>query len=205
MNKNILLAVVVASLFFVACEDKQTITEENLAKKTDNSKQEQTKTEPKETIFNFKTTNGKDIKIAISDDGWKFQSHGYENKIVLLDFFATWCPPCKRGIPHLNNIIEKYKEDVVVLSLEIGKRGTGEVETVEHLQSFIKQYEMKYDVVNGEKTNEMMYGLKSLNENGSIPFIVMFDKHGHYSESFVGMATQEILEKQIQEIMKEEK
>ncbi len=205
MNKNMILAVVVASLFFVACEEKQTITEDNLAKKTDKSKQAKTKAEPKETIFNFKTTDGKDIKVAVSDDGWKFQSKDYENKIVLLDFFATWCPPCIRGIPHLNEITNKYKEDVVVLGLEIGKRGTGEVETPKTIKEFIKQHNIIYKVANGEATNEMMYGLKSLNENGSIPFIVIFDKHGLYNESFVGMVSQDTLEKQIQEIMKEDK
>lgn len=202
MNKSIRL-LLVASLFFIACEDKQTIDENNLAKKTTKSQRTKAKTEP--TIFNLKTIDNKDIKIIASDKSWKFEAKGLENKIVLLDFFATWCPPCIKGIPHLNNITDKYKNDVVVLGLEIGKRGTGEVETKEIIEEFIMEHSIKYSIVNGEATNEMMYGLKSLNETGAIPFIMMFDKNGFYSESFIGMTSQETLEKQINKILKEDK
>jgi len=188
-------------VFFIGCEEKQTITEDNLAVKTE----QKNKTKNKTTVLNLKTIESKKIKLTINKKAWKFEAEGYDNKIVLLDFFATWCPPCIKSIPHLNDIADKYKKDVVVLGLEIGKSGTGEIEDIDILKEFVMKHDIKYEITNGKVTNELMFGLKSLNEYGSIPFVVIFDKQGTYSDSFLGMTSQEDLENQINKILKEAK
>ena len=52
-------------------------------------------------------TQGKSIKVKKLETGFIFE--GYEGKVVLINFFATWCPPCKAEIPHLNNLQKNIK------------------------------------------------------------------------------------------------
>lgn len=41
------------------------------------------------------------------------------NKVVLVDFFATWCPPCKRIAPYLDTYAEKYSDKLVILKVDV--------------------------------------------------------------------------------------
>ncbi len=59
-----------------------------------------------EKASDFKLENIKGKKVSLSD----FQKEG----LVILDFWATWCEPCKKALPKLNNIHEKYDSVVVV-------------------------------------------------------------------------------------------
>jgi thiol-disulfide isomerase/thioredoxin len=47
-----------------------------------------------------------------------------KGKVVLIDFWATWCGPCREGIPKLNKWAEKYKDDVVVIGISDEKAET---------------------------------------------------------------------------------
>lgn len=62
-----------------------------------------------------------------------------EGKIQLVEFWATWCPPCRTSIPHLNEIHNKYKEQGLVV---IGISD----ESVEEIQEFQKEIAMEYTV-----------------------------------------------------------
>jgi cytochrome c biogenesis protein CcmG, thiol:disulfide interchange protein DsbE len=50
-------------------------------------------------------------------DQWITSSPDVEGKFVLVDFWATWCGPCKRAIPHLNALQAKFKDKLVVIGL----------------------------------------------------------------------------------------
>jgi len=49
--------------------------------------------------FTLADLNGQ--KVSLSD---------YEGKVILIDFWATWCPPCKDSIPFLESLYQRYKE-----------------------------------------------------------------------------------------------
>jgi len=53
----------------------------------------------------------------ITADKWLTTAPNLTGKFVILDFWATWCAPCRKSIPHLNTLADKFKERLVVIGL----------------------------------------------------------------------------------------
>ena len=66
------------------------------------------------------------------------------NKIILINFWATWCPYCVAEIPHLNKIEKSLAEQVKFLSIDIG-------ESSEKVQSFARRKEVLFDILLDER------------------------------------------------------
>lgn len=114
-----------------------------------------------------------------SEFGKTFTLAEFKDKVIVMEFWATWCPPCKKSIPHLSKLQEKYKDKVVVIGI------SGEEKAV--VEKFYKaQKEMKYRVAidNEDKTGGIY--MTGFGVNG-IPhaFIIREGKiiwHGHPME-----------------------
>lgn len=180
------------------CSDKESISEENMIQQNTSTKQNQATSH----TFTLKSVNDKDIKvIADLNNGWKFEGINANNKLVLVDFWATWCPPCKGEIPHLNNLRKKYGKNFEILGVEIGQR-SGELTPKSELQQFIKDYQIKYPVTSGGDTNMLFGGVRELNPSGSIPFMILFNTKGEYLKHYIGMVPEEMLASDIEAALK---
>lgn len=178
--KKIAILSFLALLLITGCGDKENIDENIVVE----SKKEIT------PEFNFKTTTGKDISIIVKKEGWEFK--GLEDKVILLNFFGTWCPPCKAEIPHLNTIRSKLKKDFEILAVDVGPRGGG-YNSAEHLDAFKKEFNVTYPIVSGEVAKQLFGAVGELNPSGSIPFMVLFNKQGQYVQYYIGMKPEEML------------
>ena len=178
--KKITILSLLTLLLITGCGDKET---------KDNSLSTETKKEITST-FDFTTIKGKEITILANKEGWKFK--GLEDKVILLNFFGTWCPPCIAEIPHLNNIRAKLNKDFEILAVDVGPRGGG-INTKEEVESFIKKYNVPYPIISGEKSKELFNVVSELNPNGLIPFMVLFNKKGQYVRYYIGMKPEEML------------
>lgn len=106
----------------------------------------------------------------------------YRGKIVLLDFWATWCPPCRKGIPDLIELKKEFKDaefEIVGISLDGFTRGGA---TKDDVVPFIKDYGINYPVVVGNQNVAQQYG--GIN---SIPTSFVIDKEGYIVSYYQGL------------------
>jgi len=106
-------------------------------------------------------------------------------KVVVLEFWATWCPPCRASIPHLNELFKKYKDQgVTFISLTNEPR-----ETVE---PFVKQMEMAYPIGGGSPSGRA-YKVRG------IPHVFVIDRSGKVAwEGHPMQNLEEVIQKQLQ-------
>ncbi len=179
--KKITILTILTLALFTGCGEKEKIDDSVIAEGT---------VKEQSVVFNLKTVEGKDLKIIAKKEGWVFT--GYENKVILLNFFGTWCPPCKAEIPHLLNIRKELKNDFEIIAIDVGKRGGG-LNTQEELNSFIKEFSVTYPIVTGADNSKLFGAVSDLNPSGSIPFMVLFNKKGQFMKPYIGMKPEEML------------
>jgi thiol-disulfide isomerase/thioredoxin len=114
-------------------------------------------------------------------DGRAFKLSDYRGKVVVLDFWATWCPPCQEGTPQLVRIANQNRtRGVEVVGLHIDDRGRS---TPTDIRKFVDQYGVSYTI--GLATDEMFTSYLGT-EQGAIPQSLVFDRRGRAIAHFVG-------------------
>ncbi len=142
----------------------------------------------KQTKFSLVTTKQETLNLIVNEDNIKFKD--YENKVVLLNFFATWCPPCKAEIPHLNNLVKKFKGKFKVIAINLG--GVNGLSTPKNiLDEFIKTNNIQYPVINDESNVTFS---KAVGTIRVIPTMFLYDTKGKKMQKFVGIVPEEMME-----------
>jgi len=113
-----------------------------------------------------------------------------KGKVVLLEFWATWCPPCRASIPGIERIHEKYKDKgLVVLAVSMDDSGWDAV------QSFVKENGIKYTVLKGNDDVAEKYQVRS------IPMMLVIDKEGKIVKRYLGFGSDEDVERDIKAVL----
>lgn len=184
--KTLAFLSILSILFFTGCstEDKKT------AQESQNSHESSIQSSKKE--IKLSTIDNKNITIIKENE--KIIIKEYPNKIVLLNFFATWCPPCKAEIPNLIDLQNKYSKDFVVIAvlLEQGK-------TNEEIASFASDFKINYPVTNSKSNFDLS---NSIGPIKSIPTMFMIDKDSNIFQKYVGIVPVEMMEMDINKVLK---
>ena len=131
--------------------------------------------------FTLKTLDGKNVKLS-----------DYKGKVVIVDFWATWCPPCRKGVPDLVAIQKEYKDNLVIIGISLDQQNT-----IKDLAPFIKNYGINYPVVIGTQQVVMDYG-----DIRSIPTSFVIDQSGNIVDTHVGLVPKSTYINKIKQLLK---
>lgn len=125
------------------------------------------------------TISEKAIDFTLKDlDGKKVSLSDYKGKSVYLNFFATWCPPCRGEMPDIEKVYQKYKDkDFVVLAVDLG-------EDRDTVKNFIEKNKYSFKVLlDSDQTVGEQYSTTA------IPVSIFIDKKGNIVAKKVGAMT----------------
>lgn len=125
----------------------------------------------------FELADLADGKIALAD---------YQGKVVLINFWATWCPPCKKEIPDFAEVYEANKDkDFVILGIAVDQKDL--------VKDFVAEFKVPYPIAHGEDdARKVAIGLG--NSIGALPYSVILDKEHTVRYAEPGELSKERLE-----------
>lgn len=185
MKLKILAIFAVAfALFFTGCESKPQKAQEVESKGVSEAVQSKT--------YNLKTIEGKTITFEAANG--VLISKQLNGKLVLINFWATWCPPCIKEMPTFVEMQEKYKDDLMIIGVLFEKE-----KDQEELAAFLKKYKINFDITIGPENFVLA---KDFGNVTKIPESFLYSKEGFLIEKFVGEVNEARLDNYIKESMK---
>ncbi|MBN1850062.1 MAG: TlpA family protein disulfide reductase [Deltaproteobacteria bacterium] len=119
----------------------------------------------------------------------------HKGKIILLDFWATWCPPCRMSIPELVALNKKYKDKgLVILGISVD-----DPEKVNDalLKAFVKKFKINYTIL---RINEQVMRDYFAYQQIGVPTMFIIDREGKILDMYVGFRPG-VLEKAIKKVI----
>jgi len=121
---------------------------------------------------------------SINNLGWTFSGgkrnvfSDFKGKVLILDFYATWCEPCRRSVPHLIELQKKYEDQGLhVIGLNVG----GEDDEAK-VPDFANEFGIQYTLAKPD--DELVTFLMA--NNDAIPQTFVFDRQGQLAERLIG-------------------
>ena len=122
-----------------------------------------------------------DFKLS-GMDGKPVELKAYRGKLVILNFWATWCPPCLQEVPDLVDFYQQHGEDAVVIGLAVD-------DDAKEIKEFIRVMDVTYPVaISTDAINKKYGGILSL------PITFFIDRKGRIVTQQVGIVTRKQLE-----------
>jgi peroxiredoxin len=132
---------------------------------------------PMNLEFTLKDLNGADVKLS-----------SFKGKVILLDFWATWCAPCMVEIPGFVELQTKYKaKGLVVVGLSVD-------DTIEQLKPFVAHYAMNYPVLLAKDHEEIQEAFGPL---WGLPTTYVIGRDGKACRKHMGLTSKTQFEKEI--------
>ena len=137
---------------------------------------------PANLNFTLKDMNGKDVNLA-----------AYKGKVILLDFWVTWCGPCKIEIPWFIEFQSKYQsQGLAVLGLSVD-------DPVSKLKPYAQQMKMTYPVLVGDGRDDLKE--KAYGPLWGLPTTFLIGRDGRLCKKHIGMASKEQFEREIKGLL----
>lgn len=112
---------------------------------------------------------------VVTSSGQTVTLDNYRGYVLVLDFFATWCIPCRSSVPHIVEINRKYgKQGLQVLGMSADEDGDSVLAT------FAGEYHVNYPLALAGDTVQSAYGVRS------VPVMFIIDKQGKVAEIYRG-------------------
>lgn len=174
--KALSIFLIFTTFLFTACEKKE---------------QNEEKTIKNQSKFTLHTIDNIPINIILEDE--KILLENSENKIVFLNFFATWCPPCKAEIPSLVKLQEIYKNDIIIIGVLLE-----DLKSDEEILEFASSFDINYTITNSSRAFDLA---KALGGIKAIPTLFILDKEGNIFQKITGLAPAEMLDINVKKLL----
>ena len=214
--RNTMITLIIGSFLILSgCSAKEEIKKQELDVTNEVSEVSGDKTEvstpktTKATIANVETP-AKEVKPKVAPkkdrsgeikapdftlatiSGETFKLSDYSGKVVMLNFWGTWCAPCRREIPDLINLQNKYQKDgleIVGITLTSGSAAD--------IKKFADNKNMNYTILTDIRNNETqnvsyIYGRAIGQQISSIPTTLIIDREGYIVSGYLGPRTEEV-------------
>lgn len=117
--------------------------------------------------------------------------HNNKGKIVVVDLWATWCPPCRKEIPGFINLYNKYKNSgLEIIGIAFDENGR------EVVPDFVKSNGINYPVYLAGNEIAISYNLRAY------PTTIIYDKNGDVANKHIGFVTEDAFDQEIAALLK---
>ena len=131
--------------------------------------------------FTVKDIKGKDVALS-----------AFKGNVILLDFWATWCPPCKKEIPGFVGLYNTYKpRGFVVVGVSVD-------DSTSDVKKFVKQFKMNYPVLDGHDREDLQ---KAFAPMPGFPTTFVIARDGNICFQHTGFTPLEELERRIKALL----
>jgi len=131
--------------------------------------------------FTMKDMNGKDVRLS-----------DYKGKVILLDFWATWCGPCKVEIPWFVEFQQKYgAKGLQVIGVSVD-------DTIDKLKPYVAQFKMNYPVLQGLNHDDVQDAYGPM---WGIPVTALISRDGKICAKHTGMSSKPSFENEIKSLL----
>lgn len=136
--------------------------------------------------FTLKNDQGNDVKLA-----------DFSGRVIILDFWATWCPPCRQEIPYFVALQKEYGEQgLQVIGISLDQQGWDVV------KSFMQEQGINYPILMGDQSIYKAYQqLLPARERGGIPFTFVLNRQGVIKQKFVGYRDRSVFEAAVKSLL----
>jgi thiol-disulfide isomerase/thioredoxin len=124
-------------------------------------------------------------------NGRAFRLSDYRGKVVLLNFWATWCPPCRAEIPELITWQRTYRQRLQVIGV------TYPPQTLAEVRRFVSEAKVNYPVALGTKQMTLRF-----TKSEALPITIVIGKDGRIRDIIEGILLPEEFEQKIKPLLK---
>lgn len=126
-------------------------------------------------------------------DGRRVTLEGLRGKIVILDFWATWCPPCREEIPHFKALYEQYRGRLEIVGIALDQEGEPIV------TPFVRQQGISYPIAveTDGRLSRAYGGIRG------IPTTFVIDQQGQIYQKYIGYRDQQTFDRDIRALLAE--
>ena len=129
--------------------------------------------------FTLQDNSGKQVRLV-----------DLKGRVVLLEFWATWCPPCRAEIPTIERLHTQYgSKGLTILAISVDEGGWDEV------KSFATEHKISYAVLRGTEDVSAKYMVRL------IPSMFLIDKQGNIMKQYMGGGNVEAVEQEIKALL----
>lgn len=120
-------------------------------------------------------------------NGRPFRPTDYKGNVIILNFFATWCPPCRAEMPDFNRLAGEYPDSVTIIAISAGGESPAAV------KNFAVANNLKFIVAMDDGIASALYG-----PIRAIPVSVIIDRDFKVARRYIGQRSKEVFAKDIE-------